>query len=121
MPITRLMTKRATLEAANRGGKYDLGYDEDGVDNAPIQFGSQSLLLRTIRSMIEKLHDDRFKVMKKTPTYQNPYLCFDGCCYHPLSTKEEALRYWNGQLQFRLEEVERAKASKMARNENGER
>lgn len=110
MPITRAMAKKGVLEATHTGGKYNLGYDEDGVDNEP---QPRSLLLRTIRRMIEKLHDERFKVTKKTPMYENPYLCDDGCCYHPLSTKEEALHYWNGQLQFRLEEIERVKANKI--------
>ncbi len=107
-PTTRAMAKKV----AKKGGKHNLGYDEDGVDNAPWPLGSTGPMLRGITKMIERLEDESFKVTKRTPDYENPYVWDDGCCNHPLETKEEALAYWEQQLEYRKAEIEEARKNR---------
>ncbi len=103
----------ATVENAPKGGKFNLGYDEDGVDNVPWALGSTCPTQRDIIEMIGKLKDDSFKVANRTPVDKNPYRWCDGCCYYKIKTKEKALEYWEQQLKKKaaIEEAQKNRKS----------
>ncbi len=98
-------------ELASKGGEHNLGYDEDGVEIAPWPC-STGPKLRDIKEMIAKLEDASFKVTEQTPNYDNPYRQFDGCCYHPLETKEKAFAHWNRRLEYRKAQIEEAQKNR---------
>jgi hypothetical protein len=110
-PNTRLSAKVAKEEELKTLSLYGLGYDEDGVDIPPWP-SSNGYPLRRIESMLAKLNDPLFKVTKKTPDYENPYLSYDGCCHERIETKEKALAYWNEQHQRRLARIAKCSARK---------
>jgi len=82
-------------------------FDEDGLaipDNSWCRSGH--MVRSKIVLMIERLSDDRtVKQLNKLRSWDNPMIWDDGCCNHYMTSKNEAMKYWQDRLKIKDTEI----------------